>query len=115
MEVLISRTIDVSSFGEDTRQFLRDALADISLATGGWLDATFVAIDDPDPMPGDGQVSSTDHNPISLMSGDPAAFTGQIADKLSEFDLVATRAVYETRLRMGATRADFQEADLVNR
>ena len=179
--VLVSSTIDVSGLGEDTRRFLRDALADISFATDGWLDVTFVPIDDPDPMPGDGQVSSTDHpdpraagcafdrgctlsgwrdeetrtilswaravqrestqpanaivhdvvghgimglchidqasiggTPTSLMSGGPGALSGQIASKLSEFDLVATRAVYGARLRMGATRADFFAADLVN-
>ncbi len=181
VEVLVSSTIDVSGFGEDTQQFIRDALGDIPLATDGWLAVTFMPTADPDPIPGDGQVSSTDHpdptsvgcafdrgctlsgwrdpndrtilswaravqrestqpaNAIvhdvvghgvmglchidqaliggsqnSLMSGGPGAFSGDIAPKLSELDLVAIRAVYQARLGMGATRIEFLAADLVN-
>ena len=182
LDVIVSNTVDVSGPGEDTQQFIRNALEDISFATQGWLEVTMMTTDDPDPIPMDGQVSSTDHpdpisqgcsfqrgctlsgyrdpgvftilswtravqlesiqpadafvhdlighgimglchidqgliggNPVSLMSGGPGSFSGLIADKLSEADLIATRAVYGAGLPVGARRPVFLAADLVNR
>jgi hypothetical protein len=61
VQVVVGSTIDVSGTGEDTRKFLRDAIADIAYATDGYLDATYVQSDVPFPEPEDGQVVSWDH------------------------------------------------------
>ncbi len=54
-------------------------------------------------------------NPVSLMPGGPGAANGAEADKLSAADIVATRAVYGSGLDVGAGRAEFLAADLINR
>ncbi len=53
-------------------------------------------------------------NHISLMPGGPGAANGQEADKLTDTDMVATRAVFGSGLDLGAGRAEFLAADLIN-
>ena len=53
-------------------------------------------------------------NPISLMPGGPGAFNGQQADKLTEADMIATRAVFGAGLQPGAGYLEFVAADLIN-
>jgi hypothetical protein len=53
-------------------------------------------------------------NPVSLMPGGPGAYNGQQADKLTEADMIATRAVFGSGLDLGAGRAEFLAADLIN-
>lgn len=50
---------------------------------------------------------------LSLMSGGPGAFTGDIADGLSPLDVAASRAVYATSLEPGARREDFVALELI--
>ena len=51
---------------------------------------------------------------LSLMSAGPGVFSGDIADRLTSYDLDATRAVYSAGLGAGARRSDLVSADLVN-
>jgi hypothetical protein len=51
---------------------------------------------------------------LSLMSGGPNVFSGQIALQLTPFDLAAAQAVYGSGLNPGATKADFIRAGLIN-
>jgi hypothetical protein len=51
---------------------------------------------------------------LSLMSGGPNVFSGQIALQLTSFDLAAAQAVYGSGLNPGATRADFTRVGLID-
>jgi hypothetical protein len=51
---------------------------------------------------------------LSLMSFGPGVFSNQLSQQLSTFDLVATKAVFSSGLRPGATRDDFLRVGLVN-
>jgi hypothetical protein len=183
VRVIVSNTVDGNTLdGRDTQQMIRDALADVPYATAGWLNTTFETTDDPNPIPGEDEVTSTDHpdpqstgcdfprgcihhgwrdpgvytvfrtgravqveitqpadafvhdivghgimglchidqesiggNFVTLMPGGPGAYSGQQADKLTEADMVATRAVYGSGLDLGAGRSEFVAADLINR
>lgn len=53
-------------------------------------------------------------NHKSLMAGGPGAFTGFLPDQLSELDIAAASAVYESPLNPGASKADFVNAGLIN-
>ena len=181
VRVIVSNTVDGNSIdGQDTQQMIQDGLADVPYASAGWLTTTYETTSDPDPMPGEDEVTSTDHpdpvstgcgdfgcihhgwrdpgtftvfrsgravqpesllnsdafvhdvvghgimglchidqemiggNPVSLMPGGPGAFNGAEADKLTETDMVATRAVFGSGLSLGAGLADFLAADLIN-
>ena len=51
---------------------------------------------------------------LSLMSFGPGVFSDQLSQQLSTFDLIATKAVFSSGLRPGATRDDFLRVGLVN-
>ena len=51
---------------------------------------------------------------LSLMSFGPGVFSNQLSQQLSTFDLVATKAVFNSGLRPGAARDDFLRVGLVN-
>jgi hypothetical protein len=51
---------------------------------------------------------------LSLMSGGPNVFSGQIALQLTSFDIAAAQAVYDSGLNPGATKADFLRLGLIN-
>ena len=51
---------------------------------------------------------------LSLMSGGPNVFSGQIALQLTPFDIAAAQAVYGSGLNPGATKADFLRLGLIN-
>ncbi|UCD25599.1 MAG: hypothetical protein JSW51_06710 [Gemmatimonadota bacterium] len=182
VRVIVSNTVDGNSLdGGDTQQMIQDALADVPYATAGWLSTTFETTDDPNPLPGDDEATSTDHpyppstgcpnergcthigwrdpgtwtifrwaravqiestqpsdafvhdivghgimglchidqesiggNHMTLMPGGPGAYSGQEADKLTEADMIATRAVFGSGLELGAGRSEFLAADLIN-
>jgi hypothetical protein len=161
----------------DKRQAIQQAAAQVATATGGVIQTTFELTDDPDPIPGTNEATSTSHpNPssqgcgsdngctihdfaalgvlrssravqpssqtpnayahdivghgimgmchvdgnliggagLSLMSGGPNVFSGQIAIQLSPYDLAAAQSVYRSGLSPGASRDDFIRAGLIN-
>jgi hypothetical protein len=51
---------------------------------------------------------------LSLMSGGPNVFSGQIALSLTPLDIAAAQAVYASGLNPGAKRDDFLRAGLIN-
>src|SRR5262245_25964786 len=51
---------------------------------------------------------------LSLMSGGPNVFSGQIAVQLTALDIAAAQAVYGSGLNPGATKGDFLRAGLIN-
>lgn len=51
---------------------------------------------------------------LSLMSYGPGVFSNQLPNRLSDYDVAATKAVFSSGLARGATRIDFQQAGLVN-
>ena len=51
---------------------------------------------------------------LSLMSFGPGVFSDQLPQQFSSFDLIATKAVFRSGLRPGATRDDFLRVGLVN-
>lgn len=51
---------------------------------------------------------------LSLMSGGPGVFSGQIAARLTALDAAAAQAVYASALDPGASRADFLRAGLIS-
>ena len=161
----------------DKRQAIQAAAAQVSAATLGAIQIVLTSTDDPNPIPGPGEATSTTHpapstqgcpsdngctihsfvSPgvlgssravqpanqtpnayahdiighgimgmchvdgnliggavLSLMSGGPNVFSGQIALQLTAWDIAAAQAVYGSGLNPGATTADFLRAGLIN-
>jgi hypothetical protein len=51
---------------------------------------------------------------LSIMSGGPNVFSGQIALQLTAIDIAAAQAVYGSGLNPGATKDDFIRLGLIN-
>jgi hypothetical protein len=51
----------------------------------------------------------------SLMSAGPGVFSGDMANRLTEYDLAAVQALYQAGLGAGAQRTDLLRSGLVNR
>jgi hypothetical protein len=166
-----------TSESTDKRQAIQSAAAQVSSATLAAIQTVFTLTDDPNPIPGPNEATSTSYPApstqgcpsdngctihsfvsngvlrssravqppnqtpnafahdiighgvmgmchvdghliggagLSLMSGGPNVFSGEIALQLTALDIAAAQAVYGSGLNPGATKADFLRAGLIN-